>query len=80
MKDIQYLKSKAILLRRQQEREWKKKVGAGMKIRVTKCYLVQILNDEDDEQACEYVFCENKQQAENRGKEMREELKETDNE
>lgn len=48
-----------------------------MRVRVTKCYLVQILDDEDNEQACEYVFPDTKKQAEARGKEMQQELEET---
>lgn len=74
--DTQYLKSQAILLRRQQAREWKEKAGAEMKIRVTKCYLVQVLDEDGNEQACEYVFANTKKEAEARGRELQRETEE----
>lgn len=74
--DTQYLKSQAILMRRQQAREWKKKAGAEMKIKVTKCYLVQVLDEDGNEQACEYVFSETKKEAETRGRELQHEVEE----
>ena len=74
--DTQYLKSQAILMRRQQLRDWKKKAGAGMKVRVTKCYLVQVLDDEENEEASEYIFCDTKADAQRRGNELKKEVQE----
>lgn len=44
-----------------------------MKVRVTKCYLVQLLDKDDNEVSCEYVFSDTKKEAEKRGKEMEDE-------
>ena len=42
------------------------------KVEITKCYLVQILDEEGNEIRCEYVFGD-KEYAKQRGKEMRKE-------
>lgn len=47
-----------------------------MKIRVTKCYLVQVLDEDGNEQACEYVFVDTKKEAETRGRELQREAEE----
>lgn len=47
-----------------------------MQVRVTKCYLVQVLDDEENEVACNYAFVNTKKEAEQTGKEMIENLKE----
>jgi hypothetical protein len=65
--DSQYLKSQAIITRKQQEKEAKKNRKT---IRVTKCYLVQVLDAEGNELQCEYAFVDSKKEAECRGKEM----------
>ena len=66
--DSQYLKSQAIITRKQQEREYKKNKK---RVRVTKCYLVQVIDSEDNEVACEYVFANSKEEAMQRGKELK---------
>lgn len=66
--DSQYLKSQAIITRKQQEREHKKNEKS---VRVTKCYLVQVIDSEDNEVACEYVFANSKEEAMQRGKELK---------
>lgn len=43
------------------------------KIQITKCYLVQIVDEEGNEIACEYVFADRKQ-AEKTGKKLKEEM------
>lgn len=68
MMDSQYLKSQAIITRKQQEREYKKNKK---RVRVTKCYLVQVIDSEDNEVACEYVFANSKEEAMQRGKELK---------
>lgn len=45
-----------------------------MDVRVTKCYLVQVVDDEGNEVACEYVFSNTKKEAEDRGYAMRDEI------
>lgn len=65
--DSQYLKSQAIITRKQQEKEAKKNRKT---VRVTKCYLVQVLDAEGNELQCEYTFVDSKKEAERRGKEM----------
>lgn len=46
-----------------------------MKVQITKCYLVQILDDNGNELEYEYVFG-NKKDADKTGKELKKELKE----
>lgn len=46
-----------------------------MKVQITKCYLVQILDDNGNELKCEYVFG-NKNDADKTGKELKKELEE----
>ena len=41
-----------------------------LKIRLSKCFLVQIVDDEGNEISSEYVFTNQKSVAEQRGKEM----------
>lgn len=43
-----------------------------MKVQITKCYLVQVLDDEGNEVACEYVFGD-KEDAKQAGKRLKEE-------
>ena len=38
-----------------------------MEVRVTKCYLVQVLDDEGNEVACDYSFVQTKKEAERIG-------------
>lgn len=45
-----------------------------MKIQITKCYLVQVLDQDDNEVACEYVFGD-KEDAKQAGKRLKEEAK-----
>ena len=45
-----------------------------MKVSITKCYLVQVLDDDGNELKCEYVFG-NKDEAIKSGKHMKEEVK-----
>lgn len=45
-----------------------------MRVQITKCYLVQVLDSEGNEVACEYVFGD-KEQAEQTGKRLKEEVK-----
>ena len=45
-----------------------------MKVQITKCYLVQVLDDEGNEVACEYVFGD-KEDAKQTGKRLKEEAK-----
>lgn len=49
-----------------------------MKVRVTKCYLVQVLDDDGNEVACEYVFGD-KEDAKQVGKKLKEDIKHNDN-
>ncbi len=49
-----------------------------MKVQVTKCYLVQVLDDKGNELACRYVFCD-KKEALQIGKELKAEIKEEKN-
>lgn len=44
-------------------------------VRVTKCYLVQVLDEDGNEVACDYAFVENKKEAENTGREMIEDIR-----
>ena len=46
-----------------------------MKVRVTKCYLVQVINEDGDEEACEYVFA-GKENALHRGQVLKREVME----
>lgn len=48
-----------------------------MKVQITKCYLVQILDDEGNEVACEYVFGD-KKDAKQAGKRLKEEAKDNE--
>ena len=48
------------------------------KIEVTKCYLVQILDEEGNEVASDYDFVQNKKEAEQTGREMIEAVKRRD--
>lgn len=45
-----------------------------MKVRVTKCYLVQVVDDEENEIVSEYSFVENKKQAEQVGNSLRDDI------
>lgn len=45
-----------------------------MRVEITKCYLVQVLDDEGNEVACEYVFGD-KEEAKETGKRLKEEVK-----
>lgn len=42
----------------------------GYKIQITKCYLVQVLDEDGNEVACDYSFVKNKKEAEKTGKKM----------
>ena len=44
-----------------------------MKVEITKCYLVQVLDEEGNELACEYVF-DDKQGAVKTGRELKRKL------
>ena len=46
----------------------------GLKVRISKCYLVQILDEEGNELDLDYVFTDRKG-AEHRGKELKEEIR-----
>lgn len=48
-----------------------------MKVRITKCYLVQVLDDEGNQLTSEYVFGD-KEDAKATGKALKQELKEGD--
>lgn len=50
------------------------------KIEITKCYLVQILDEEGNEVASDYDFVPTKKDAERTGREMIEAVKERDKE
>lgn len=47
-----------------------------MKVRVTKCYLVQVLDDEGNEIECVYDFSSSYKEAKEAGERMLEDLKE----
>lgn len=49
-----------------------------MKTRITKCYLVQILDDKGNELACEYVF-DDKETAKETARVLKQQLKEDAN-
>lgn len=49
-------------------------------VRVTKCYLVQVIDAEGNEVACDYVFAQNKKEAENRGELLVKAVREVDEE
>lgn len=49
-----------------------------MKVVVSKCYLVQVVDDDGNELDCEYVFSGTKKEAEDRGYAMRDQLAEED--
>ena len=49
-----------------------------MKVVVSKCYLVQVVDDDGNELDCEYVFSSTKKEAEDRGYAMRDQLAEED--
>lgn len=53
-------------------------MGQKLKGKVSKCYLVQVLDEEGNEVACEYDFSYNKKEAEQVGKRMVEALKRED--
>lgn len=40
----------------------------GYSVKITKCYLVQVLDDEGNEVACDYDFVQTKKEAEQTGK------------
>ena len=50
------------------------------KIEITKCYLVQILDEDGNEVACDYDFVPTKKDAEKTGREMIEAVKRRDQE
>lgn len=50
----------------------------GYRIEITKCYLVQILDDDGNEVACDYDFVPTKKDAEKTGREMIEAVKRRD--
>lgn len=45
-----------------------------MRVKITKCYLVQVLDDKGNEVSCEYVFGD-KEEAKQTGKRLKEEIK-----
>lgn len=45
-----------------------------MDVRVTKCFLVQVVDDEGNEIVAEYVFSNTKKEATDRGYDMRDEI------
>lgn len=45
-----------------------------MDVRVTKCFLVQVVDDDENEIAAEYVFSNTKKEAQDRGYDMRDEI------
>lgn len=46
-----------------------------MKVEVTKCFLVQVMDREGNELSCEYIFCDTKEEARQRGRRMKEEIR-----
>ena len=50
------------------------------RVEVTKCYLVQVLDEDGNEVACDYDFVQTKKEAEQTGREMIEAVKRRDEE
>ena len=50
------------------------------RVEVTKCYLVQVLDEDGNEVACDYDFVSNKKEAEQTGREMIEAVKRRESE
>ena len=48
------------------------------RVEVTKCYLVQVLDEDGNEVACDYDFVNTKREAEQTGREMIEAVKRRD--
>ena len=47
-----------------------------MRVEVTKCFLVQVMDEKGNEIECEYLFCNTKEEAKQRGMQMKEDIKE----